>query len=319
MFSGSHGCPHGGWRLGHSSCSRGSSLAQMGAHRHSASSDRCSETQCTGSLGSLRELTLWSVRFAVSCWPCMQAACAGLRVSGTRSSCSAFSRSRSHHVGNHNGGNDGVWVTVPNHLRGPALPPQGWPQAVESTLGDSPPPCAGSRQRAASNVREELESGCNCHLPTSSLPPGLALPGLLGGELSPEQLPTVSLKEVQPGQLGTGLSALGRQGAGSRLLFPPHSFLKVPRAQELVTGPVLWGALGRDGSGPDAHMRATELAPVQPVATVRLDPALRPLGGRQGLPVTSREAGSVPTCGRKDTSVGLTPQHVADTDSCQQA
>lgn len=257
MLSGSHGCPHGGWRLGHSSCRRGSSLAQMGAHRHSASS----ETQCTGSLGSPRELTLWSVRFAVSCRPCMQVARAGLRVSGTRSPCSAFSRSRFRHDGNHNSGDDGVWVTVPDHLRGPALPPQGWPQAVASTLGDSPPPCAGSRQRAGSNVREELESGHNCHLPTSSLPPGLVLLGPLGGELSPEQLPTVSLKEVQPGQLGTGLSGLGRQGAGPRLLFPAHSFLKVPRAQELVTGPVLWGALGRDGSGSDAHTESHRTGP----------------------------------------------------------
>lgn len=42
---------------------------------------------------------------------------------------------------------------------------------------------------------------------------------------------------------------------------PQHSFLKALRAQELVTGPVLWGALGRDRPGPDAHTESHRTGP----------------------------------------------------------
>lgn len=185
---------------------------RMGPRRHSASSGRCSETHRVGSLGSLWELTLWSVRFAVSCRPGMQVARDGLCVSGTWSLCSAFSRSRSRHIGNH---------TAAMMGSGGQSPTPSWACSATSRLaagseinaGGLPPHCTGSRQRAGFKVREELASGHNCHLPTSSLPPGLALLGPLEGDLCPEQLPPVSLKEAL-GQLGAGWRALGRQGAG---------------------------------------------------------------------------------------------------------
>lgn len=149
---------------------------RMGPHRHSASSGRCSETHRVGSLGSPWELTLWSVRCAVSRRPGVQVARAGLRLSGTWSLCSAFSRSRSRHVGKHTAAMMGSGGQSPTPSCACSATSR-LAAGSEINAGGLPPSCAGSRQRAGFKVREELASGHNCHLPTSSLPPGLAFPG----------------------------------------------------------------------------------------------------------------------------------------------
>lgn len=146
---------------------------RMGPHRHSASSGRCSDTHRVGSLGSLWELRLWSVRFAVSRRPGMQVAHAGLRLSGTWSLCPAFSRSRSRYVGNHTAAMMGSGGQSPTPSCACSATSR-LAAGSEINAGGLPPPCAGSRQLAGFKVREELASGHNCHLPP--LPFHLALP-----------------------------------------------------------------------------------------------------------------------------------------------
>lgn len=110
---------------------------RVGAPWHSASSGRCSETRCIGSSGSLWELTfgLCGQLPALRAGGVCQAACLWDLVPLFRlPEVSLPSRWQPQQR------DDGVWGTVPDHLRGPVLPPRGWPQAVKSMLGTAPPP-----------------------------------------------------------------------------------------------------------------------------------------------------------------------------------